>query len=72
MEWSDYVMERVATARLGELRAHSARLRLLTQSADPRPGPRVALGLALIHLGRRLARGGAEVRNGSVRVARVR
>ncbi len=72
MEWSDYVMERVAAARLGELRAHGARLRLLTQLADARHGPRTALGLALIHLGRWLARGGSEAPKGRVRVARVR
>ena len=72
MEWSDYVMERVAAARLGELRAQSERLRLLRGLGAPRSGARSALGVALIHLGRWLARDGAGVRNGGVRVARVR
>lgn len=72
MEWSDYVMERVAAARLGELRAYSARVRLLKHVAAPRSRLLPTLGLVLIHLGRRLARDGASVRNGSVRVARVR
>jgi hypothetical protein len=72
MEWSDYVMERVAAARLGELRAQSARFRLLRRLRGPRPGALPALGLALIQLGRWLARDAAGVRNGGVRVARVR
>ena len=72
MEWSDYVMERVAAARLRELRAQSERFRLLRQLDASRSGLRPALGLALIHLGRWLARDGAGVRNGGVRVARVR
>lgn len=72
MEWSDYVMERVAAARLGELRAQSERLRLLRRLRPSRSGALPALGLALIHLGRWLARDGAGGRNGGVRVARVR
>lgn len=72
MEWSDYVMERVAAARLGELRAQSERVRLLRRLGPPRSGARPALGRALIHLGRWLARDGAGIRNGDVRVARVR
>jgi hypothetical protein len=72
MEWSDYVMERVAAARLGELRAQSERFRLLRRLDASRGGVLPALGLALIHLGRWLARDGSGVRNGGVRVARVR
>jgi hypothetical protein len=56
MEWSDYVMERVAAARLGELRAQSARFRLLRRLRGPRPGALPVLGRALIQLGRWLAR----------------
>ena len=40
MEWSDYVMERVAAARLGELRAQSERVRLLRRLGPPRSGAR--------------------------------
>ncbi len=72
MEWSDYVMERVAAARPRELRAQSERFRLLRRVRASRNGARPALGLALIHLGRWLARDVAGVRNGGVRVARVR
>jgi hypothetical protein len=62
----------VAAARLGELRAQSARFRLLRSLNASRSGVLPALGLTLIHLGRWLARDGAGVRNGGVRVARVR
>ncbi len=56
MNMNDYTLEVIARARLAELRAEAARS-IQFRAARPTPSPlRVALGHALIHLGRRLQR----------------
>jgi hypothetical protein len=72
MDFGDYVTEKVAATRLGELRAHCARATLLSQARGDRRGLISRLGIALTRLGRRLARDADPVRNGRVRTARVR
>ncbi|MFI5373141.1 MAG: hypothetical protein ACHQ8D_00725 [Candidatus Rokuibacteriota bacterium] len=72
MNGSDYITEKMAAARLDELREQSARLALLDQARGGRRALTHGLGTALVRLGRWLARDGASGRNGGVRVARVR
>jgi hypothetical protein len=72
MDFGDYVTEKVAAARLGELREQCARLALLDQLERGRRGLIPRLGIGLTRLGRWLARDGGPVRNGRVRGARVR
>jgi hypothetical protein len=72
MDFSDYITEKMAAARLGELREQSARLALLDQARAGRRGLAFRLSTALTRLGQRLARGGVAGRNAGVRVARVR
>ena len=72
MDFGDYVTEKVAAARLGELREQCARLTLLDQARRGRRGLIPRLGIGLIRLSRWLARDGDPVRNGRVRAARVR
>jgi len=72
MDFGDYVTEKVAAARLGELREHCARATLLSQARGDRRGLISRLGIALTRLGRWLARDRDPVRNGRVRTARVR
>ena len=72
MDFGDYVTEKVAAARLGELREQCARLTLLDQARRGRRGLIPRLGIGLIRLSRWLARGGDPVGNGRVRAARVR
>ena len=72
MDFGDYVTEKVAAARLGELREQCARLTLLDQARRGRRGLIPCLGIGLSRLGRWLVRDGDPVRNGRVRAARVR
>jgi hypothetical protein len=72
MDFNDYIVEKLAVARLDELREQSARLALLAQARPGRRGVVSRLGAALTDLGQRLARDGVAGRNGGVRVARVR
>ena len=72
MDVGDYVTEKVAAARLGELREQCARLTLLDQARWGRRGLIPRLGIGLTRLGRRLGRDGDPVRNGRVRAARGR
>ena len=72
MDFGDYVTEKVAAARLGELREQCARLTLLDQARRGRRGLIPRLGIGLYRLGRWLVRDGDPVRNGRVRAARVR
>jgi hypothetical protein len=72
MDVSDYITEKMAAARLEELREQSARLALLDQARGGRGGLAHGLGTALVRLGRWLARDGVPGRNGGARVARVR
>ena len=72
MDVSDYITEKMAAARLDDLREQSARLALLDQARGGRSTLARDLGIVLIRLGRWLAREGAPGRNGGVRVARVR
>jgi hypothetical protein len=72
MDVSDYITEKMAAARLDELRERSARLALLDQARGGRPGLVQRLGTVLVRLGWWLARDGVPGRNGGVRVARVR
>ena len=72
MDVSDYITEKMAAARLDELREQSARLALLDRARGGPRGLAPRLGAALVRLGRWLARAGVPGRNGGVRVARVR
>ena len=72
MDVSDYITEKMAAARLDELRERSARLALLAQARGGRRGLTRRLGTVLVRLGRWLARDGVPGRTGGVRVARVR
>ena len=53
MDTNLYVLEHLARERLDAARAEAARRRALPP-APPRPGARVALGQALVALGRRV------------------
>jgi hypothetical protein len=72
MDVSDYITEKMAAARLDDLREQSARLALLDQARGGRRGLAPRLGAVLVRLGRWLARDAVPGRNGGVRVARVR
>lgn len=72
MDFGDYVTEKVAAARLGELREQCARLTLLDQVRRGRRGLVLRLGIGLARLGRWLARDRDPLRNGRVRASRVR
>ncbi|HTI57268.1 MAG TPA: hypothetical protein VMC04_23735 [Verrucomicrobiae bacterium] len=72
MDVSDYVTEKMAAARLEELRERSARLALLDQVRGGRGPLARSLGAALVRVGRWLAPDEVPDRNGGVRVARVR
>jgi hypothetical protein len=53
MDMNVYLIEWWAKERLGEIRAAMAQEHL-AESAEPRPSLRVALGLALVSIGRKL------------------
>lgn len=72
MDFGDYITEKVAAARLGELREQCARLTLLAEARRGRRGLIARLGIGLARLGRWLAHDRDPVRNGRVRAARVR
>lgn len=72
MDFGDYITEKVAAARLGELREQCARLTLLAEARRGRRGLIPRLGIGLARLGRWLARAGSPGGNGRVRAARVR
>lgn len=72
MDFGDYITEKVAAARLGELREQCARLALLHQARRGRRGLVHRVGIGLARLGRWLARDGDPLRNGRVRAVRVR
>jgi hypothetical protein len=62
MDLNSYGMEKLAEARLAELRAASARAALLASLRPAGHGARAALGEALIRAGRWLLRDGAIAR----------
>jgi hypothetical protein len=72
MDYGEYITEKMAAARLGELREQSARRAVLDRARRPRRGLILHLGIVLTRLGRRLDRDRGRVRNAGVRVARVR
>jgi len=72
MDFGDYITEKVAAARLGELREQCARLTLLAEARRGRRGLISRLRIGLARLGRWLGRPGGPVGNGRVRAARVR
>jgi hypothetical protein len=59
MDLNSYGLEQLVAARLGELRAASARAALFTSLHPKRHGARAALGKMLIGAGRWLLRGDA-------------
>jgi hypothetical protein len=66
-----YAVEKIAAARLADLRATSARIALIESARGGRRGLGSAVGAALIRLGQWLVEGeGAEAANAGVRVAR--
>ena len=70
MEFSVYVVEKLAALRLDELRAEGRRIALLEAARGPRARIASGLGLTLIRLGRWLAQGDPVAgRNAGVRVA---
>jgi len=72
MDYGEYITEKMAAARLGELREQSARRAMLDCAPRPGRGLILHLGIALTRLGRWLDRDRGRVRNAGVRVARVR
>jgi hypothetical protein len=70
MDLNNYAIEKLTEARLGELRAASARAALLASLRPERRGARAALGEVLIRAGRRLLRDRAVAR-GSARTNRA-
>jgi len=71
MDFSAYVTEKMATARLDDLRRESARISLLHSIPRGRGPIAFVLGALLVRAGRRLAHGPAAAgRNAGVRVAR--
>jgi hypothetical protein len=56
MECNLYCLERMASSRLAEARAEATHARLLAAARASRAGVRPAIGLALIRLGRAVAR----------------
>jgi len=72
MDYGEYITEKMAAARLGELREQSARRAVLDWARRPRRGLILHLGIVLTRLGRWLDRDRGPVRNAGVRVARVR
>jgi hypothetical protein len=64
-----YAVEVLASSRLADLRAASARMALLHTARAGRDGWRPALGAVLVRLGTWLV-AGAEAANAGVRVAR--
>ena len=72
MDYGEYITEKMAEARLGELREQSARRAALDWARRPRRGLILHLGIVLTRLGRWLDRDRGPVRNAGVRVARVR
>ncbi|HSB42564.1 MAG TPA: hypothetical protein VLK28_12085 [Methylomirabilota bacterium] len=66
-----YAVERIAAARLEDLRAAAARIALIESGRVGRRGWGRVVGAALVRFGRWLAGGGgAEAANAGVRVAR--
>jgi hypothetical protein len=55
MDTNEYLIERLVRQRLAEAEATATRLALVAKASPPRAPLRVALGSALIRLGRRLA-----------------
>jgi hypothetical protein len=71
MDFSAYVTEKMAAARLDDLRRESARVSLLHSLSRGRGPLALALGALLVRAGRWLAHGhGPAARNAGVRVAR--
>jgi hypothetical protein len=71
MDYNIYATEKIAAARLAELRAARERAALVESSRGMPRGLGVLLGAALIRVGRRLAEGGAvPAANAGVRGAR--
>lgn len=56
MEFDTYALEQVVRSRLAEARAHAAHMAVVAEAADPSRSVRFRVGLALIRVGRRLAR----------------
>jgi hypothetical protein len=56
MPFDTYSMEQVVKLRLAEARTHAARMAMVAQAAEPARSVRFRVGLALIRVGRRLAR----------------
>lgn len=52
MDMNEYLVGKMVGLRLSELHAAAARADLVRRAGPPRPPVRVALGLALIRLGR--------------------
>ena len=66
-----YAVEKIAAARLADLRAASARIALIESARGGRRGWGSAVGTVLVRLGQWLAAGeGAEGANAGVRVTR--
>jgi hypothetical protein len=73
MDFNVYAAERLAEARLADLRGHRARIALLGAAGRPRHRVLRSLGTALIRVGHWLARRDAVgARNAGVRVAPLR
>jgi len=61
MDLNTYALERYVESKLGQLRSDAAQGRLLSSLQRPPLGPRAALALALLRMGRRLSRRGLVV-----------
>jgi len=64
MDCNLYGLEHIASSRLADARAEGAHARLVASLRGSRPGVRPAVGLALIRLGRVMARRDSARRRG--------